>query len=262
MPEFQARELASSNVGSQRAGLSANSPTRVGTKQPVISRLESGESKPTLSLLKRVAAALDARCGRDPGRRRQTARPRDSKAARLLNQVAAPLLESSPNPHPYSEAAHKRVAFMLDTEATLEIPHLVRDFKPADADLLAALHRVQHHYGYIPRIAIAVVARQLRLGEAHVYGAVTFYASCAHPAAGDAHRLVQRPGLPAEGQRQRPPRAGGVLGIGMGENTADDKLGLHLAQCNGTCDYAPQVWVNGKVVGPLTAARRSSWCAS
>jgi len=45
-----------------------------------------------------------------------------------------------------------------------------------------------------------------------------------------------------------------TLGIGMEENTAGDKLGLHLAQCNGTCDNAPQIWVDGKVVGPLTAA--------
>jgi ribosome-binding protein aMBF1 (putative translation factor) len=33
---------------------------RVGTKQPVISRLESGHARPSLSLLKRVAKALDA----------------------------------------------------------------------------------------------------------------------------------------------------------------------------------------------------------
>ena len=42
------------------------------------------------------------------------------------------------------------------------------------------------------------------------------------------------------------------LGIGMGENTQDNKLGLHFAQCNGTCEHAAQVWVNGEVVGPLT----------
>jgi NADH:ubiquinone oxidoreductase subunit E len=42
------------------------------------------------------------------------------------------------------------------------------------------------------------------------------------------------------------------LGIGMGENTEDNKLGLHFAQCNGTCEHAAQVWVNGEVVGPLT----------
>ena len=64
---------------------------------------------------------------------------------------------------------------MLDNEATLEIQHLVRDFKPADGDLLGALHAVQHHYGYIPKIAMGVVARQLRLSEAKVYGAATFY---------------------------------------------------------------------------------------
>ena len=32
---------------------------RVGTKQPVISRLESGAGNPTLDLLRRVAKALD-----------------------------------------------------------------------------------------------------------------------------------------------------------------------------------------------------------
>jgi NADH-quinone oxidoreductase subunit E len=144
---------------------------------------------------------------------------------------------------------------MLDNEATLEIQQLVREFKPEDGDLLAALHAVQHHYGYIPRPAIGVVARQLRLSEARVYGAITFYSEyrltpppqvlvgwCSGPACrlkgGDHVRKV----LEAE------------LGIALGENTEDNRLGLHLAQCNGTCEHAAQVWVNGDVVGPLTAA--------
>ena len=32
---------------------------------------------------------------------------------------------------------------MLDTEATLEIQQLVAEFKPGNADLLRALHKVQ-----------------------------------------------------------------------------------------------------------------------
>jgi NADH:ubiquinone oxidoreductase subunit E len=47
------------------------------------------------------------------------------------------------------------------------------------------------------------------------------------------------------------------LGIGMGENTADNALGLHLAQCNGTCEQASQIWVDGTVVGPLDAVKTS-----
>ena len=34
---------------------------RIGTKQPVISRLETANSKPSISLLKRIAQALNAR---------------------------------------------------------------------------------------------------------------------------------------------------------------------------------------------------------
>src|SRR5436853_3064509 len=63
----------------------------------------------------------------------------------------------------------------LDNEATLEIQQLVREFRPLDGDLLGALHAVQHHYGYIPKIALRVVARQLCMSEAKVYGAATFY---------------------------------------------------------------------------------------
>lgn len=145
---------------------------------------------------------------------------------------------------------------MLDNEATLEIQHLIRDCKPGDGDLLGALHRVQHHFGYVPKIAMRVVARQLRLSEARVYGAATFYSE---------FRLIPPPRTligwcsgPAcrlkGGERVR-----GVLeaelGIAMGENTEGDRLGLHLAQCNGTCEHAPQVWVDGKVVGPLDALK-------
>ena len=57
---------------------------------------------------------------------------------------------------------------MLDREATLEVARLVGEFKPGDADLLLALHKVQHRY--IPREAIGVVAKQLCLSEAPSIG--------------------------------------------------------------------------------------------
>ncbi len=144
---------------------------------------------------------------------------------------------------------------MLETEATLEVQQLISEFRPGSADLVPALHKVQHRYGYVPKEAIGVVARQLRMSEAQVYGAATFYSElrltpppatridwCSGPACrlkgGENVRLA----LEAE------------LGIAMEENTPDNKLGLHYGQCNGTCDFAAQVWVDGKVVGPLTPA--------
>jgi NADH:ubiquinone oxidoreductase subunit E len=144
---------------------------------------------------------------------------------------------------------------VIENEAVAEIQHLVRDFKPHDGDLLGALHAVQHRYGYVPKLAMRVVARQLRLSEAKVYGAATFYSEfrltpppetligwCGGPACRLKNGDGIRRALEAE------------LGIGMGENTPDNRLGLHLAQCNGTCEHAAQVWVDGRVVGPLDAA--------
>ncbi len=144
---------------------------------------------------------------------------------------------------------------MLDTEATLEIARLVAEFKPDDADLLPALHKVQHHYGYIPREAMAVVARQLHVSEAHVYGAVTFYAELRTiPPPETRIDWCSGPACRLKGSERIRRALGATLEIGMEQNTPGDKLGLHLAQCNGTCDYAPQVWVNGKVIGPLTTS--------
>jgi len=141
------------------------------------------------------------------------------------------------------------------TEATVEVRQLLEGLVPGEGDLLEALHRIQHRYGYVPRAAIPAVAQHLRLPESRVYGAVTFYSEfrqtpppetliswCSGPACyikgGEGIRLVLEK----------------LLGCALGENTPDNRLGLHLGQCNGTCDNAPQVWVDGRVVGPLTAA--------
>lgn len=144
---------------------------------------------------------------------------------------------------------------MLDTEATLEIQRLIAGFRPGNADLLPALHTVQHRYGYIPKEAIAVVARQLHLGEAHVYGAVTFYSELRlTPPPERRIDWCSGPACRLKGGENVRRALEAVLGIGMEQNTPDNRIGLHFAQCNGTCDFAPQVWVDGKVVGPLSVA--------
>ena len=141
-------------------------------------------------------------------------------------------------------------------EATLEVTALLDGLAPGEGDLLEAFHRVQHRYGFIPPPAISAIARHLRLPEARVYGSITYYAElrlepppetvvswCSGPACfikgGENIRIVLER----------------LLGCAMGESTPDNRLGLHLGQCNGTCDNAPQVWVDGEVVGPLSAAK-------
>ncbi|HRC61719.1 MAG: NAD(P)H-dependent oxidoreductase subunit E [Dehalococcoidia bacterium] len=144
----------------------------------------------------------------------------------------------------------------LETEATAEIRALVADLRPDDADMLEALHRVQHRYGYVSQEAMYVIADQLRVTPAHVYGVTTYYSDfrttpppevtvawCGGPAC----RLKNGAGIRDAMQA--------VLGIELGEDTADGRVGLVAGQCNGSCEQAPQVWVGERVVGRLTAAR-------
>ena len=144
----------------------------------------------------------------------------------------------------------------LETEAKAEVRALIADLQPNDADLLEALHRMQHRYGYVSKTAMEVIGEQLRLSAAHVYGATTYYADfrtkpppevtvalCSGPAC----RL--RNGAGIRGAMEA------VLGCVLGEDTEDGRIGLVLGQCNGTCEQAPQIWVDGRVVGKLNAAR-------
>jgi len=140
-------------------------------------------------------------------------------------------------------------------EAILEVRGLMEGLAPGEGDMLEALHRIQHHYGYVPKPAIPAVAQHLRLSEARVYGALTFYSEFREtPPAETTISWCSGPACFVKGGENVRLVLEKLTGCALGKNTDDNKLGLHLGQCNGTCDNAPQVWVNGEVVGPLTAA--------
>ncbi|MPZ50026.1 MAG: hypothetical protein GEU75_12150 [Dehalococcoidia bacterium] len=141
-------------------------------------------------------------------------------------------------------------------EATLEVRQILEGLAPGEGDLLEALHRVQHRYGYIPQAAIPGVAQHLRLPESRVYGAVTYYSEFRQtPPPETKISWCSGPACYIKGSENLRLVLEGLLACGMGENTPDNRLGLHLGQCNGTCDNAPQVWVDGEVVGPLTPSK-------
>ncbi|MDP2948452.1 MAG: NAD(P)H-dependent oxidoreductase subunit E, partial [Chloroflexota bacterium] len=45
-----------------------------------------------------------------------------------------------------------------------------------------------------------------------------------------------------------------VLGISLGESTADNGVGLRLVQCDGTCALAPLLRLDGRYRGPLSVS--------
>ncbi|MBM3140989.1 MAG: hypothetical protein FJZ92_12480 [Chloroflexi bacterium] len=152
----------------------------------------------------------------------------------------------------------------LETEARAQVRALIADLKPNDGDLLQALHRIQHEYGYISREAMEVVAEQLGLYAAEVYGATTFYSEFRlEPPPAVTVRWCGGPACLVRNGRGIRDAILATLGLQeLGEQTADGRVGTWLGQCNGTCELAPMMWLEehghwdeARVVGHLTAAR-------
>ncbi len=150
----------------------------------------------------------------------------------------------------------------LETESRAQIRALISEFRPNHGDLLAAMHRVQHEYGYLSREAMEVIGEQLHLFAAQVYGAASYYEEFRFepPAAVDI-RWCSGPACRAR-------NGGGIrdailatLRVPMDGQTEDGRVGIRLGQCIGTCELAPQVWIEerathtNEVVGELNAAK-------
>jgi NADH:ubiquinone oxidoreductase subunit E len=141
------------------------------------------------------------------------------------------------------------------TKSSPEMEQLLTDLKPDDADLLAALHRIQEAYGYVPRQAIPILAEKLHTTPAMVYGAITFYSEIRlEPPARTTISWCSGPACRLKGSENIRRALEAVLGIGLEESTADKSIGLHLVQCDGTCALAPLIRLNGRPKGPLTVS--------
>ena len=136
-----------------------------------------------------------------------------------------------------------------------ELRALVAEFQPEKGHVMPALHKVQETYGYISREAIEAVARQLNTTPALVYGTVSFYSDYrTHKPASTEISWCSGPACRVLGGDRIREAIQHTLELPLGGQAPDHSVGLHMGQCNGTCSEAPQVWVDGKVVGNLTVS--------
>lgn len=161
---------------------------------------------------------------------------------------------------------------MPDLKIRYKYQELVSEFEPDSGHLLAALHKLQHHFGYVPPEAVPAVAQQLRMTAAGVFGALSFYSEFrTSPPPETLINWCSGPACRFRGGEQIRSAMEAVLGVGMEGSTPDNRVGLHLAQCEGSCEQGPLVWLRragahpegpdaelvaerGEVVGRLTVA--------
>lgn len=145
---------------------------------------------------------------------------------------------------------------MAAEPTTRDLRELVAEYEFERGHLLPALIEIQERYGYVSREAIEVLARQMRTTPALVYGAVSFYADFrTEPPPEREIAWCSGPACRLRGGDRIREALQHTLGLPLDSQSEDGAYGLRLGQCNGTCSEAPQVWVDGEVVGGLTVAR-------
>ncbi|MBN2273941.1 MAG: NADH-quinone oxidoreductase subunit NuoE [Bacteroidales bacterium] len=133
------------------------------------------------------------------------------------------------------------------------IKEICASFDNKQDDLINVLHKVQQSFGYLPAEIQEVVANELNIPLAQVYGVVTFYSFFTmvpkgrHPISictGTACYVRGAENVLSEFKKE--------LKIEVGQTTADGRFSISCLRCVGACGLAPVVMVGDKTYGRVS----------
>ncbi|MFA6949937.1 MAG: NAD(P)H-dependent oxidoreductase subunit E [Lentimicrobiaceae bacterium] len=137
-----------------------------------------------------------------------------------------------------------------------ELKTVCKTFNNNKGELINVLHQAQGIFGYLPAEVQEIIAQELAIPVAQVYGVVSFYSFFTmlpkgqHPISvclGTACYVRGAEKIIEEFKR--------VLNISVGETTPDGKFSLSCLRCVGACGLAPVALIGDKVYGRLSPDR-------
>lgn len=144
----------------------------------------------------------------------------------------------------------------MSEEIREQTKQVIKKWKGKQGVLIMALHDVQGAFGYVPWEGAMVVAEELGIPVAQIYGVLTFYNYFKLEAPGKviisacdgtACHIKGAPAVLDALQKE--------LGIEIGQTTPDGVFHLQVVRCLGCCGLAPVIVINGKTYGRVTAEK-------
>lgn len=118
---------------------------------------------------------------------------------------------------------------------------------------MEALQKAQDIYGYLPLEVQRMIADELDMPLAEVYGIATFYSQFAlSPKGKNRVSVCLGTACYVKGSGEIFEKLEGLLGIRDGEVTPDGKFSLDSCRCVGACGLAPVMMVGDDVYGKLS----------
>jgi NADH:ubiquinone oxidoreductase subunit E len=134
-----------------------------------------------------------------------------------------------------------------------EVRTLAERHGRARSALVPILQDIQRKHASVSDFAMQVIADELHIHPAEVYGVVSFYAFLHHEPRGRFQvRLCGTISCDLAGKARVARQLENELGIRFGETTADGRFSLEWASCLGMCDQGPALLVNDRVYTRVT----------
>ena len=148
------------------------------------------------------------------------------------------------------------VPFKGTKEQEVKLLEVIKKYKGTDGPLMPVLQEAQGIYGYLPIEVQKIVSRELDISLEHIYGVVTFYAQFSLAPKGEYQiGVCLGTACYVKGSGEILDKIKEIIGIDVGECTADGKFSLDATRCIGACGLAPVLTINEEVYGRLTTGQ-------
>ncbi len=135
-----------------------------------------------------------------------------------------------------------------EQEKLERINQVIEEYQSREGSLIQILHLAQGIYGYLPLHLQQFIAAKLNLPLSKVYGVTTFYSFFSIQPRGEyTIKVCLGTACYVRGGKKIVERLKEILGIEIGETTADRKFTLEVMRCLGACGLAPAITINGQV---------------
>ncbi len=135
---------------------------------------------------------------------------------------------------------------------TPELHDFIQEWKARPGNLIMVLHRVQQHFGFVPRKVAFEVADALGVPLAKIYGVLTFYNFFKLTAPGrNQIQVCMGTACYLKGGEDIILELERLLGVGLNVITEDGEFSVEAVRCVGCCGLAPVMVINGEVFGQV-----------
>ncbi len=137
-------------------------------------------------------------------------------------------------------------------EQEAQLRKCIEEHKHERGCLMPILHEAQDIYGYLPPEVQTIIAEELNIPLAEVYGVATFYSRFTlNPKGKYRISICLGTACYVKGSDKILEAVEKELGIACGECTADGKFSIDSCRCVGACGLAPVMMINEDVYGRL-----------